>query len=70
MKPSERKELIPHGTQVEVHRESGYAKGFISEVVAGKASPTKDARKVAVRVARKVRVPVRTLFPEYYGVAA
>lgn len=70
MKPSERKELIPHGTQNEVHKESGYAKGFISEVVNGKASPTPDARKVAVRIARKAKHPVRKLFPEYYGSAA
>lgn len=70
MKPSERKELLPHGLQIEVHRESGYAKGFISEVANGKASPTPEARKVAVRIAKKVRVPVRKLFPEYYGTAA
>jgi hypothetical protein len=70
MKPSERKEFLPHGIQVEVHRESGYAKGFISEVCNGKASPTDEARKVAVRIARKAKRPVRELFPEYYGSAA
>lgn len=70
MNASERKELLPHGLQTVIHRESGYAKGFISEVANGKASPTVDARKVAVRIAKKVRRPVRELFPEYYGTAA
>lgn len=70
MKPSERKELLPYRTQNEVHKATGYSKGFISEVVNGKAHPTRHARKVAVKIARKVGVPVKQLFPEYYGRAA
>lgn len=70
MNASERKQILRHGLQTEVHKESGYAKGFISEVANGKASPTAEARKVAVRIAKKAKRPVREMFPEYYGSAA
>jgi hypothetical protein len=62
-----RKAAIPYGAQEEIHRTSGYAKGFISTVANGKASPTPDARKVAARLARKAGMPARDLFPEYFA---
>jgi hypothetical protein len=60
---------IPRGAQVKVKTETGYSKGFISEVANGKAPATDDARKVAAALARRMkpRVPGREAFPEYFG---
>ena len=69
MTAAERKELFKHGMQKAIADKHRYSRGWISEVVNGSANSTAEARKVAVLFARKVGVPVRVLFPEYYEAA-
>lgn len=70
MDKRERKDALPYGAQRKVRRETGYSAGFISDVVAGYARPTVDARKVAVALCRKMRPRRRVdeAFPEYASV--
>lgn len=70
MTVAERKELFKHGMQKAIAEKHRYSRGWVSEIVNGTANPTPKARRVAVLFARKVRVPVKELFPEYYGSAA
>lgn len=70
MTAAERKQLIKHGMQRAIAEKHSYSRGWISEVANGKANPTPKAKKIAVLFARKVGVPVKELFPEYYGEAA
>ena len=70
MTAAERKQLIKHGMQKAIAKKHRYSRGWISEVANGKANPSQKAKKIAVVFARKVGVPVKELFPEYYGTAA
>jgi hypothetical protein len=58
----ERKEKLGHGAAVKIAAQVGKDHSHVSRVIAGERSD----REVEVVVARRLHVPVREAFPEFY----
>jgi len=61
----ERKERLPYGAQKEIAHEEGVAESLVSRVMNDKTfhDDPKKVRRIRVRIARKIGVPVDEAFP-------
>jgi 3-polyprenyl-4-hydroxybenzoate decarboxylase len=67
MNPEERKDALPDGAQLAIAKAIPCAKSTVSKVIDGKAKRmTKLTHSIVIRASKRLGLPVREVFPEYY----
>lgn len=61
--PTERKRKLRRGTAKDIAIQTGTTRGHVSQVLSGKR-PDRHVERIA---ARKLRMKIEDVFPEYYG---